>query len=133
MEKSITEFEAYKSDWLCKEHDINIVKEEKYYESTCIKLTKDLQESEIWKDLSDNLKEYDYEYKESTGFDLLLKLDLPLIENKPFKSLLEKTYRINVLNNLLWPDAPQEGWILPDNWFSKINDILSAYSGVSGQ
>lgn len=125
MEENVITFEKYKDDWLCKEHSIDIDKEENYYDSTCLKLIEDLKNSEIWRDLSKNLKEYDYEYKKNTnGYSLLLINDPPLIQKKPFQSLLQKTYRINVLNNLLWTNQPQEGWVLPNNWFSRINDIL---------
>jgi hypothetical protein len=43
---------------------------------------------------------------------------------KPWNSFFLKTYRKNVIENKLWPAAPQEGWILPNTWFSKINDIV---------
>ena len=48
----------------------------------------------------------------------------PVIVIKPFASLVLKTYRKNILDNKNWPTEPQEGWILPTNWFTRINDIV---------
>jgi ppGpp synthetase/RelA/SpoT-type nucleotidyltranferase len=46
------------------------------------------------------------------------------IFTKTFSSFLLKTYRKNILENENWDKPPKEGWILPNNWFSKINDIV---------
>ena len=125
MEENIITFEEYKNDWLCENHDFNIDQENNYYDSTCLKLIRDLENTDLWKNLSKNLKEYDYEYKKLTnGYSLLLGNDPPSIYKKPFNSLIQKTYRFNVINNTLWPEQPSEGWILPINWFYRINDIL---------
>lgn len=43
---------------------------------------------------------------------------------KPYKSFIEKTYRFNVLNNQKWPNEPNGGWIFPEKWFLKINDLV---------
>jgi hypothetical protein len=48
----------------------------------------------------------------------------PKLLVKPFDSFLLKTYRKNVLENRTWPAEPEGGWILPNNWFSRINDII---------
>jgi ppGpp synthetase/RelA/SpoT-type nucleotidyltranferase len=37
---------------------------------------------------------------------------------------LLKTYRKNILDNKNWPNEPNSGWILPNNWYSRINDII---------
>lgn len=43
---------------------------------------------------------------------------------KSFESVVEKTFRMNVLMNKSWPDAPRSGWITPENVFSLVNDIF---------
>ena len=40
------------------------------------------------------------------------------------QSLIIKAYRKDVLNNSNFPNEPEGGWILPENWFSRVNDIL---------
>jgi hypothetical protein len=37
---------------------------------------------------------------------------------------LLKTFRKNILDNKNWPDEPGNGWIVPDNWYTKVNDII---------
>jgi hypothetical protein len=54
----------------------------------------------------------------------MVRDDRPVILIKPFSSFVEKTYRKNILLNKNWPNEPDEGWILPSNWFSRINDIV---------
>ena len=54
--------------------------------------------------------------------------DVPELLIKPFESLFEKTYRINIVNNRQFPHPPKwqrvEGWVEPDNWFERINDVV---------
>lgn len=87
------------------------------------KIKSDFEEAEVWMRLIENLREYNDEYRADTGYQLLAEYDAQL-HTKPWDSFFLKTYRKNVLDNKSWPDAPQDGWILPDNWFSKINDTL---------
>lgn len=62
-------------------------------------------------------------YLLNTGYHLLREYK-PTVLTKPFASFLLKTYRKNVLLNNNWPKEPQDGWILPSNWYSKIDDIV---------
>jgi hypothetical protein len=62
-----------------------------------------------------------------TGYPLFTQAEPILeikLEKKPFNSFLRKTYRKNILNNDKWPNEPTGGWITPDNWYSRINDIV---------
>ena len=43
---------------------------------------------------------------------------------KPYESLLHKSFRKNILLNDAWPTPPNGGWITPENWFSRTNDIV---------
>jgi hypothetical protein len=49
---------------------------------------------------------------------------IPVIKIKNYDSFIEKTYRRNYLSNPIRPNEPKEGWILPNNWFYKIKDVL---------
>jgi ppGpp synthetase/RelA/SpoT-type nucleotidyltranferase len=51
----------------------------------------------------------------------------PELKTKPFDSFLNKTFRKNVVNNIKWPEPPDGGWILPNNWFQHINDMVRTY------
>ena len=48
----------------------------------------------------------------------------PILETKTFDSFFHKTWRKNILDNTNFPKEPPGGWILPNNWFSKVNDIV---------
>jgi hypothetical protein len=43
---------------------------------------------------------------------------------KPFASVVDKSFRHNVLENAVFPDEPTQGWMLPQNWIEKCNDIV---------
>lgn len=110
--------------WLFKTHKINYTKEKVFYESASAKMKQDFENSRFWKEITKKLKEYNDLYYRKNGYHLLMYKDkIPHINIKPYKSFFEKTYRKNVLNNDNWPDAPDKGWVLSDD-FSKINDIL---------
>jgi ppGpp synthetase/RelA/SpoT-type nucleotidyltranferase len=48
----------------------------------------------------------------------------PVLVRKPFTSFLVKTLRKNVLDNRSWPENPEGGWIEPQNWYARVNDII---------
>lgn len=116
--------EEYKK-WLKSELDIIIEPRTiNYYNLTTKSLKLKMEESEFWKDFTTSLSQFNQEFTVKTDYQLLipeLKLD---IYTKPFDSLFLKTYRKNVLNNSNWPNQPEGGWIIKDNWFEKINDII---------
>ena len=72
------------------------------------------------------LKESEAAYQLKTnGYSLLMikpeELDLDI---KGFDSFFLKTGRRNAFENKNWPSEPDGGWVTPENWFSKINDIV---------
>ncbi|MCK4462812.1 MAG: hypothetical protein KAU58_00705, partial [Candidatus Omnitrophica bacterium] len=119
--------------WLEKQFDIQITnKIQNYYEHVLSKINNIFKKDPLWEELNKNLKEYHNEYRLSTGYHLFMNAENPekpeLLE-KPFSSFLIKTYRKNILNNKNWPNSPKDGWILPDNWFSEIKDMVrTAYT-----
>ncbi|EKF84787.1 hypothetical protein [Methanobacterium formicicum] len=110
--------------WLLKNHKVDCHKEQVFYESASAKMKQDFENSDFWIDFSKNLKDYNDQYHQKNGYHLLMYRDkIPHIQIKPYKSFFEKTYRKNVLNNENWPEAPNNDWILLND-YSKINDIL---------
>jgi len=49
---------------------------------------------------------------------------MPEILTKDLKSLINKSYRYNCVNNRKFPKKPHNGWIEPKNWFERTNDIV---------
>ena len=95
-----------------------------YYESASNKMLQDFRGSSLWTTLLNHLSEWDQTYYLETGYYLFVGEPNPELNAKPFKSFLLKTFRKNVINNENWPEAPTEGWLLPDNWFTCVNDIV---------
>jgi hypothetical protein len=111
--------------WLKARHGIEVSQiTQTYYESVTTRIEAELEQSEFWIQLTKNLTEYDGEYLVETGYPLLTPEFEPKLCVKPFDSFLLKTFRRNILENEHWPNEPEEGWLLPNNWYTKINDIV---------
>jgi hypothetical protein len=108
----------------CKEFTCDEEKEKTYYEAVTQKISEKFKASNFWKDIISGLKSNNEAYLVRTNYHLYQRIEEPDILIKPFSSLIEKTYRLNISQNNKWPDEPSEGWILPINWFDKINDIV---------
>lgn len=87
------------------------------------KLNNDVQECLFWKELQENLENFNDEYYLKNGYQLLRNDELELF-SKSYKSLINKSFRKNILQNDNFPDEPENDWITPENWFYKINDLL---------
>jgi hypothetical protein len=124
--KNIDEYK----EWLKEERSIESLDIHKtYYESVTNIIKSDFAESACWKELTNNFIEYNDRYFIHKGYPLFTSEYCvpgynPKLLIKPFDSFLLKTFRINVINNELWPNPLIEGWVLPDNWYTKINDII---------
>src|SRR5437867_8287689 len=81
------------------------------------------EQSDDWKALASKLTELDQAYEVATRFPLLLTTKVPPLEIKPFESFRGKVFRNNVIDNRGFPGAPRGGWLLPDNWFARVNDV----------
>jgi len=115
--------DEYKN-WLIEEFEAEILdKTQTYYNSVTNKIEQNFKESNLWTQLIQELNEYNDEYLITTGYQLLSSDSKPKLVIKPFDSFILKTFRKNILENENWPSEPKDGWILPNNWFSKINDI----------
>lgn len=116
--------DEYKS-WLKDKHGIEISDRVKTrYDAVSNTIKRDYEKSDFWIKIVDSLAEYDQDYRMKKGYNLFLGNAKPELDIKTFDSFLLKTFRKNVLNNKNFPDEPQTGWILPDNWFSQIDDIV---------
>ena len=113
-------------EWLAKYRNVVITdKMREHYERIVPKMEYQFKNSPFWTQWLGSLREFDAAYKEEKGYPLLANLDTPPdLKTKPWLSFLDKTYRKNVIANPNWPYAPPDGWILPDNWYSQIKDII---------
>jgi hypothetical protein len=98
-----------------------------HYDAVSTKIKYDFKSSMFWTTLTGKLLEFDQEYLLDSDYNLLLSIDTPELLIKPFSSFMLKTYRKNILNNEDYPNEPNIGWILPNNWYAKIEDIVRTY------
>ena len=111
--------------WLREEYDVKVDRiTESYFDSIALKVHQDFTNSRFWTEAKSGISSLAQEYHTDTGYNLLAGEEEPALKMKPFESFLEKTFRSNVVNNKKWPEEPEGGWLFPDTWFSKINDLV---------
>lgn len=112
-------------NWLNEKHGVAISRRtENHYQAVVTKVQVDFEKSVIWKRLMASLQRLDHEYLLAQNYHLWTSVPEPVLETKPFDSFFLKTFRKNVTENTRWPEAPEDGWILPSNWHSRINDTV---------
>jgi len=101
-----------------------------YYESVAAKAKVAMENSPFWKELIGSLRDIEARYQVTHGYDLLMDTRPPTLIEKEYNSFLSKVCRKNVLENTFWPKEPMDGWITPDNWFSRVDDIVRTMFAV---
>jgi hypothetical protein len=117
-------------EWLNKRFGVNIDQRTKnHYILATGDLKTNVAKSEIWQHIIKNWNNYNDTYYKEHNYKLFVYPEPPIIDDKKYDSFFDKTYRKNVLQNPNWnknepENEPEGGWILPRNWFSKINDVI---------
>lgn len=75
--------------------------------------------------LKDFLRDCRQRYHQETGSDLFMGDVDPGLQPKSYAAAVNRPYRQNVIWNRECPDEPHEGWVTPNNWFTKLNDCSS--------
>lgn len=115
-------------EWLKCNHGIEISNKDKtYYESVANKICLDFQKSDFWKSVVKQFNLINQEYYLKKKYALFLLDKPPELQVKSFESFLMKTFRKNIVDNPKWPSEPSDGWILPENWYVRTNDIVRTY------
>lgn len=89
-----------------------------------------VEPSEVWDKFLEFCRSISAEYKDSMGYELFSSQNfIPELKIKPFLSCVEKSYRINILNNGNFPSPPSrrsstDEWVVEDNLYRTINDII---------
>jgi ppGpp synthetase/RelA/SpoT-type nucleotidyltranferase len=68
--------------------------------------------------------QWEIEYTRATGSDLFMTRNDPQLITKPFSSVVEKTYRQNVVMNRAFPREPRRGWLTDRSLFALMNDLI---------
>ncbi len=112
-------------EWLKAELGVEIShRDEMHYDSATAKVKRDFEQSAFWINLVKNYEEFDSQYQLQKGVPLWMQNLKPELQVKTFTSFELKTFRKNVLENKNWPNEIDDGWILPKNWYSRINDVV---------
>ena len=98
-----------------------------HYESVMFKVKNDLITSQFWNNFTAILRSTSGEYLAKTGYQLLQINDLPEIVIKPFDSVLDKSFRKNVIENKVWPNPPYGDWVIPATWLYRMNDLIRCF------
>jgi hypothetical protein len=121
-----TDLEKYEN-WLKEELGYRIdAKVKRRYERVSLLVRSEFAQTDFWKCLKKELEESEAAYRLKTnGYSLLMTNPSELyLDIKEFDSFFLKTGRWNAFENENWPDEPDGGWVTPENWFSKIHDIV---------
>lgn len=86
--------------------------------------------SKLWQDLIQELSEANDAYRSKYKSPLIVP-KAPELYIKPFESILNKTFRKNVVNNDNWPLEPAGGWMVPPDWIFGLNDVFRTTLVVS--
>lgn len=120
------DIQEYK-EWLYEQFNIEISHNTEVYYDKVVKgdMVQQSNDWPFWIQLKDQISEYGQEYELDQGYPLLAQDERKVeIIGKPFDSFLLKTFRKNALENRNWPEKPDDGWILPKNWFTAIHDLV---------
>ena len=95
-----------------------------YHDEVVARLLAQVEGSRFWKKALERIPETAAEYLVATDYDLMAWPHDGKFQTKPWASLLDKTFRKNVLNNEAFPEAPSGGWLLPPTWYARIDDVV---------
>jgi len=95
-----------------------------HYNAAAAQMKEQLEKSSFWELVCKKIIEFNDEYYGEYGTELLKDKKAPSIDVKPGDSFIEKIYRENVVDNQDFPGEPRAGWVVPANWFERIDDIL---------
>lgn len=113
-------------EWASKEINclFNDPRIERLYETNINNIFNAVSRHPFFVGFSNKAKEWEYQYIESTKSELFMDRNNPELITKPFTSVVEKTFRQNVLWNKAFPNQPKGGWYNHQNIFHRINDLV---------
>lgn len=120
--RTVDEYVLWARDVATADHDARV---QKWFEANATAVLNTAQGSAFFVGLPSVLVAAAREYRALHGSDLLMdkSSEVELIK-KPFVSLVDKSLRRNVLENQVFPNAPSDGWFIPEVWFRLNNDTV---------
>jgi hypothetical protein len=98
---------------------------EPYYRIVASSLQQVWAAGAFWTELRAELAVWNDEYRLTHNGLALLSGPAPdQPATKPYRSLLDKSFRRNVVENRAWPAPPKRGWTMHPSWFTTVGDIV---------
>lgn len=95
------------------------------YTANTAGLRTSVEQSDAWNKVSATFSELSKRYRTENGVFLFTDDAWePALLIKPVTSVIEKMYRVNVVRNNQFPDAPADGWLVEDNLFARMDDLV---------
>ena len=95
-----------------------------YFEQNLIVADNQVQAHPFFVSIEDFLQQCDKDYFKEYSADLRMSQQAITLLKKPYESLVSKTYRHNIVENLNLPEEPPDGWLFPEESFQRVNDLI---------
>ncbi len=112
------------AEWITREFDVELAGLPEQHDRVTVSMKSQLERSAFWTHLCEELAELRSAYYLRTGGFILGTSTDPVLDLKSWESFWLKTYRKNVLNNVRWPRPPAGGWLLAQDWYGAISDVV---------
>ncbi|PVZ41319.1 hypothetical protein [Pseudomonas sp. CC120222-01a] len=97
---------------------------ESLYETNMNNIFNGVTQHPFFVGFSNKAKSWLADYNRSTQSDLFTSSHEPKLLIKPYASVVEKTYRQNILWNKGFPSEPKSGWFTHENVYFRFNDLI---------
>jgi ppGpp synthetase/RelA/SpoT-type nucleotidyltranferase len=113
-------------DWAAKalDSDFSNPQLQRIYETNANNILSSVLQHPFFVRFSEEALRWSESYQSGSRSELFMGSREPNLVVKPFTSVVEKTYRQNVLRNDAFPTEPLKGWVDTRNLYSKINDLV---------
>ena len=102
----------------------NEPKIQRLYDTNAITIFNTVTQHPFFIGFSNKAEEWEAHYEGKTNSRLFMDNSNPDLQIKPYISVVEKTYRQNILWNKVYPEPPKKGWHTFQNVYSKLNDLV---------
>jgi hypothetical protein len=104
--------------------DFELKDEETLYNLNVSSAVQAVQAHLFWKNLPGLLLNLADEYRSQHDADLFPGDPMPHLATKTYESVIDKTFRLNVLWNRNWPSPPRSGWVTSNSLYALVNDLI---------
>ncbi len=120
--KDISEYKEWVKDNLGT--DFNDESSLNLYETNINSALSAIEEHIFFTNLSDKLLDWSNSYENTTGSILLMSQERLKLIQKSYESAINKSFRVNILQNKNFPKPPEKGWVVHKNLYTYFNDVI---------